>query len=357
MLWWRRHAPEAPSTPLERLQERASAYLDGELTFAESAAFEADLAAGDAAWEQLDGMRQVRLALASVGTVRAPRSFALTAPPAPVRSGLGRLEWATRAGTGVAALLFVAALANGRSAGDTPITLPVHTSASQAGANLAASATQQPGRQAKSAADAAAPERAASGGASAGTANDTAAPDTPAPATGTTTPPVPAQGAPAGATPTGAAASPTPAPEPRGLLAPAAAPPPAATPTGTASPIPAPIPAIAGVTPTAVATFAQPTASPSDAFRPEPNEAAAAFATRTPDPVTPTPAVAETTTPTPTPVPAAQPRPVEPATPLPAEVTPRGGVSGLAIALGVGALLLAGASVAQFAARRSVPRD
>ncbi len=41
--WWRRAVPEASMTPHERLQERASAYLDGALTASERAEFEAEL--------------------------------------------------------------------------------------------------------------------------------------------------------------------------------------------------------------------------------------------------------------------------------------------------------------------------
>ena len=122
--WWRTRDVEAASTPAERLHERASAYLDGELDAAERTEFEAELATSEAVRAYLDDLRLVRGALAAMGTVRAPRSFALLAPPAPLRAGPGRFEWATRAGTGVAALLFVVALANGGSANNTPEAAP-----------------------------------------------------------------------------------------------------------------------------------------------------------------------------------------------------------------------------------------
>ena len=116
MTWWRRRALEAPTTPQERLQERASAYLDNQLTAPERSAFEAELASSIEAREQLADLQMVREVLAGIGTVRAPRSFALLAPPAPVRAGPRPFEWVTRAATGVAALLFVFVLCSALSA-------------------------------------------------------------------------------------------------------------------------------------------------------------------------------------------------------------------------------------------------
>ncbi|MGE3856200.1 MAG: anti-sigma factor, partial [Dehalococcoidia bacterium] len=203
MTWWRfrragQDAAEAATTPLERLQERASAYLDDELTPADRAAFEAELATSEAAREQLDDLRLVRSVLGGVGLVRAPRSFALVAPPAPVRAGPRRLEWATRAGTGIAALLFVAALTNGPSSGDTPITT---------GSALRESAPQAAPKRAETAADSGA------GAAAFSTpATPTATPEALAPVTAaaaSVTPPATPASAPAAApVPSGRAALP-----------------------------------------------------------------------------------------------------------------------------------------------------
>jgi hypothetical protein len=120
MLGWRwlfrrDRADERPATPFEARDEQLSAYLDDALTPAERAEVDAALA-GDADLRvQLDGLRTVRTALRSLDEVRAPRSFALTAPPAPGpaaarRFGMPRLELATRVATIAAAALFVVAL-------------------------------------------------------------------------------------------------------------------------------------------------------------------------------------------------------------------------------------------------------
>ncbi len=99
-------------TPLERLEERLSAYLDGELTPDERSAVEAELAASAETREVLDDLRLVRSALAALDDVRAPRSFALTAPPARVAGGglMRRLEMFIRASAAGAALLFFVAV-------------------------------------------------------------------------------------------------------------------------------------------------------------------------------------------------------------------------------------------------------
>ncbi|MDA0270985.1 MAG: zf-HC2 domain-containing protein [Chloroflexi bacterium] len=114
---WQRRDLEAPSTPLERLEERLSAYLDGELTDAERSAVEVELAADAETRETLDDLRLVRSALALLDEgVRAPRSFAITAPA--VRSGGGspvlmrRLELFMRGSAAAAALFFVVAVMN-----------------------------------------------------------------------------------------------------------------------------------------------------------------------------------------------------------------------------------------------------
>ncbi|PKN81325.1 MAG: hypothetical protein CVU47_07185 [Chloroflexi bacterium HGW-Chloroflexi-9] len=102
-------------TPLERLEERLSAYLDGELTSAERSAVEAELEASAEARETLGDLRLVRSALVTFDDVRAPRSFALAAPPARMPAGgslalMRRLELFVRAGAAGAALLFVVAV-------------------------------------------------------------------------------------------------------------------------------------------------------------------------------------------------------------------------------------------------------
>ena len=102
-------------TPLERLEERLSAYLDGELTSAERSAVEAELEASVEARETLGDLRLVRSALATLDDVRAPRSFALAVPPARVPAGgslalMRRLELVVRASAAGAALLFVVAV-------------------------------------------------------------------------------------------------------------------------------------------------------------------------------------------------------------------------------------------------------
>jgi hypothetical protein len=112
MFWWRRKRDGDTSlTPGEARDERLSRYLDGDLTAQELSAVEAELAADAVAREALEGLSEVRTALASLGEVRAPRSFALAAPPAPVARSAPRLEWVMRAATGTAALLFVVAVA------------------------------------------------------------------------------------------------------------------------------------------------------------------------------------------------------------------------------------------------------
>lgn len=113
-MFWQRRTRETPPTPQERLEERVSAYIDGETDDAERVAIEA-LLGSDAEARALEAdMRMVTTALASLAEVRAPRSFAIVAPPAPAqpRTLMRRLEMATRASAAVAALFFVVAVVN-----------------------------------------------------------------------------------------------------------------------------------------------------------------------------------------------------------------------------------------------------
>ncbi|MEX2445731.1 MAG: hypothetical protein WD734_00195, partial [Dehalococcoidia bacterium] len=116
------HAPEAELTGLEALHVRLSAYLDGEATEAERRAAEAEVAADEDAQAWLDDASLIRETLSALPEHRAPRSFALEAPPASVRRAPGRLEWTSRAATGMAALLFAVVLIGpGGGGADTPI--------------------------------------------------------------------------------------------------------------------------------------------------------------------------------------------------------------------------------------------
>ena len=394
MMWWRRRALEAPTTPLERLQERASAYIDGELTEAERAAFEAELVSSEVAREQVDDLRQVRLALTGIGTVRAPRSFALLAPPAPVRTGPRRLEWATRAGTGVAALLFVVALTNSSSAGDTPVVL---TTAQRESASSAAPASKNDSATtgvvvAPAGAPAGAQDRA--GLAPAAPTSTPIASTTPRPAVATASA-TPGTSAPGAAAPVGAipsagtpAFAPTTAPAtpsstpasgsatenrpssaaaatalapvaPAGApsTAPGAAPTPRLLGAPSASATPQTATALATATAT-VAAFAETAprtvpASGADPFRPDPRDASPVFARPTPDAST----VIENPmyVPAPTPV-AAQPAAATAPAGTEAGVPSSDRTGRIAAALGALTVLLGGISVAQFAVRRRQSR-
>ena len=116
-MWWRRGRREQPSpTAAEARDERLSAYLDGDWDATDTPALQSQLAADPELLSALDGMRQVREGLSHLGgEVRAPRSFALEAPPAPAR--LPRMELATRLGAAVAALLFAAVLVGDAATG------------------------------------------------------------------------------------------------------------------------------------------------------------------------------------------------------------------------------------------------
>ncbi len=438
MMWWRRRALEAPTTPRERLQERASAYIDGELTEAERVAFEAELASSEVARDHVDDLRQVRTALAGIGTVRAPRSFALLAPPAPVRVGPRRLEWATRVGTGVAALLFVVALTNSSSAGDTPVvfTTTQRESASNAAGSAAGQAGAQPAPKSDSAntAPAGAPATTPAGtrtgaqdragfapaaptstpiantpSASAATPSTTApGAATPAAAPAFAPATAPAQTSPSPSTPASGSASENPPPSatPAVAFAPTSPPPPSGgagggmggatsgtepgpfgpvgvptattAPAGTSAPAPATAPAPAPTPPllgapsasatpqaatalaTATATVAAfagtgpaVTASGADPFRPDPRDVGPVFARPTPDAGT----VVENPmyVPAPTPV-ASQPAPATAPVGTDAVAPSSDWTGRIAVALGALTVLLGGASVAQFAARRRQSR-
>ncbi len=116
MRWWKRQNGQlevGPDADAAR-DELLSAFLDDDLGPTESEALAAELAADAELRDALEGMREVKSALRTFGEVRAPRSFALTAPhapaPAPSRGGLGRLELGTRIGAAVAAVAFMLVL-------------------------------------------------------------------------------------------------------------------------------------------------------------------------------------------------------------------------------------------------------
>jgi len=223
MNWWRRRDLAVSASAEELFAERLSAYLDQEDTPAERAALESELASDAPAREALEGLQRVQATLAALGPVRAPRSFALVAPPSPARAGLPSFAWVTRAGAAVSALMLAVVLTQG-SASETPVTaLP---SAKQAAPVTAES--QVP----------------------AGAADALTAPaDTPGP--------------PADSTPSMPAAAPP-------------APPPVASPElGALAPAPAAAPAAAPAseptsTPPVPSTFAAPAADPSAAATPTP---------------------------------------------------------------------------------------
>jgi hypothetical protein len=114
MNFGRRSDSDFPATDEERLQERISAYLDGELTDAERVSVEAVLASDERAREVLEDLQLVRAALGVLEVVPAPRSFAIQATPARKRAGFfARFEMAIRASAAGVALLFVVSVATG----------------------------------------------------------------------------------------------------------------------------------------------------------------------------------------------------------------------------------------------------
>jgi len=115
---------DPPMTPEEQQDYLLSAYLDDDLAPAERDDLEARLATHGDLRAALDGMRVVRDTLATLEVVRAPRSFAITAPPAPATRRFGRIDLVTRIGAMTAAVAFVAVLAgdlSGSSNDSTPI--------------------------------------------------------------------------------------------------------------------------------------------------------------------------------------------------------------------------------------------
>lgn len=135
--WFRRNRSDEPResrqvvdpipTAEERRDELLSAFLDDELSAADRAELEARLASDADMREALDGMRVIKDTLATLEVVRAPRSFAIAAPPTPSRQpGLRRFDLVARVGAMAASVAFVAVLAGdltgGSGNGSTPIT-------------------------------------------------------------------------------------------------------------------------------------------------------------------------------------------------------------------------------------------
>ena len=108
----RRRDNDPPLSEADRRDLQLSAYLDGDLPAADHDALQTALDTDPELNDALDGMRQVRDSLASLQTVRAPRSFAIEASPAsaPARSGFGRFELVARFGAVAAAVAFAAVL-------------------------------------------------------------------------------------------------------------------------------------------------------------------------------------------------------------------------------------------------------
>ena len=134
--WWRRltetrddAADTPPPSARDLRDERLSASLDGALTPDELAALEADLALDAELQQELYQLREVTSLLATLEIERAPRSFALAAPPPlPLHGGsrgrLRQIELFMRIGAATAALAFVAVLAGDLGGGNTgtPVT-------------------------------------------------------------------------------------------------------------------------------------------------------------------------------------------------------------------------------------------
>ncbi len=274
-----------PTRAEEARLERLSAYLDGWTTDRERAAVEREIASDDAARADLADLRLVRTALANLEMPRAPRSFALLAPPRRRPVALfRRMEWATRGAAGVAALAFAFALLSGPGASETVTGgMPAATNQERASASAAADSAAPAASSAKARETAtqtldlapagvglgsAAPQVDAIGTPPAAGVGGAVSPSPSAPA------PVPPSAPSPSSTATPAAAgaqTTTPTPEPRSLLAPA----PAGTPQA----------ATTGVSPTPTveatrlgASTPEATATPPDAVRattPAPTAAAA----------------------------------------------------------------------------------
>lgn len=251
--------------------ERVSAYLDGWTTDRERAAVERELADDPEAREDLADLRLVRIALATLEMPRAPRSFALLAPPErrPVRL-FRRMEWATRGAAGVAALAFAFALVNGPQVSET-VTSAAPSASQEQAAGPVQDAAVPSGTTAKARETATQTLDLATGGRAASPQADTAPAGTTPPA------PAPAPAAVPSATSTpvvagtfAATATPTPTPEPRALLAP----------TPTATPTAAPAGATTTPAPTVEATRFT---APAPTVEPSPAPAAPAVAPKRAD--------------------------------------------------------------------------
>lgn len=116
-----------------RVRKKLSSYLDAELSPGDQRQMEAHLAACEACRAELDELRAVRRALASMPLEKEPRSFALTPSmmerPSPSgSSALRRLETASRlAAAGLAAALAAVLLLDlrgGEEAGPGPAAAP-----------------------------------------------------------------------------------------------------------------------------------------------------------------------------------------------------------------------------------------
>jgi hypothetical protein len=125
LMFWRRRDADETGTAADLVLEQLSAYLDGELTEAETAEIESLVAPAAAAAEVLGDLRLVRSAFGALGEVRAPRSFAIAvdAGPRPASATVSlfrRTETFIRASAAVAALFFLVAVVNDPG-GSTPV--------------------------------------------------------------------------------------------------------------------------------------------------------------------------------------------------------------------------------------------
>ena len=153
----RNGSASAPATAAELRDERLSAYLDGEFAAADAAALERELAADAALRAEFEALRDVRLALRSLGEVRAPRSFALAAPPAAEGRRLIGIQLLTPLATVAAGLALLVVLV---APGGEQMTSKAPETASLSAAPEAAAATRaapEPAQGAALAAPAASP--------------------------------------------------------------------------------------------------------------------------------------------------------------------------------------------------------
>jgi hypothetical protein len=184
MWWWKRQERRAEPQPdaTAARDELLSAYLDAGLTTDDQSLLLIELDADEELRDALEGMREVKAALASLGELRAPRSFALAAAPVAAPRGLSRLELGTRFGAIAAAVAFVLVLgADLRGGGAEPVVINT-TAANSSLAGGAASDAASGSREGF------APEAPAAAGASSGSGASSSAEDSAAP--GYTTPPV-----------------------------------------------------------------------------------------------------------------------------------------------------------------------